>query len=312
MIYVNFAKSTKKYIIDSMGFLKTLFSGKVETPEEKKKVEESKNFDVLKYDGVKALRAGEAAHAVELFTHALGLQEDLEVRDYLSQALIHSDRLEEAYEQLEKLSEAEPENVQLLVRMTDVAYMMEDYDRMEELCEKAMLIDKDNPMLLMLYARACVGRGDLVNAVAMLSKAIAMREDYGDAYLMRGDTLLEMGDVASAEEDAKWLDEHTSGIEEVLLLNARVEERKGEHQKAIAYYDQVIKANPFNATAFSERGKIKLALGDKEGAEADMRSLLELEPQRAEGVNGEYSAEGTEDIARKVEQAYRNNNPLGL
>ena len=65
MIYVNFAKSTKKYIIDSMGFLKTLFSGKVETPEEKKKVEESKNFDVLKYDGVKALRAGEAAHAVE-------------------------------------------------------------------------------------------------------------------------------------------------------------------------------------------------------------------------------------------------------
>ncbi|MBQ5505551.1 MAG: hypothetical protein IIT85_00215, partial [Prevotella sp.] len=83
-------------------------------------------------------------------------------------------------------------------------------------------------------------------------------------------------------------------------------------QKAIAYYDQVIKANPFNATAFSERGKIKLALGDKEGAEADMRSLLELEPQRAEGVNGEYSAEGTEDIARKVEQAYRNNNPLGL
>ncbi|MBQ2167812.1 MAG: hypothetical protein II449_01015, partial [Prevotella sp.] len=160
-----------------------MFSGKVETPEEKKKVEESKNFDVLKYDGVKALRAGEAAHAVELFTHALGLQEDLEVRDYLSQALIHSDRLEEAYEQLEKLSEAEPENVQLLVRMTDVAYMMEDYDRMEELCEKAMLIDKDNPMLLMLYARACVGRGDLVNAVAMLSKAIAMREDYGDAYL---------------------------------------------------------------------------------------------------------------------------------
>ena len=40
--------------------------------------------------------------------------------------------------------------------------------------------------------------------------------------------------------------------------------------------------------------------------------MQRVEPQRAEGVNGEYSAEGTEDIARKVEQAYRNNNPLGL
>lgn len=295
-----------------MGFLKTLFSGKVETPEEKKKMEESKNFDVLKYDGVKALRVGEPARAVELFIHALDMQEDLEVRDYLSQALIHVDRLEEAYEQLEKLSEAEPENVQLLVRMTDVAYMMEDYDRMEELCEKAMLIDKDNPMLLMLYARACIGRGDLVNAVAMLTKAIAMREDFGDAYLLRGETLLEMGDMVNADEDAKWLDEHTSGIEEVLLLNARVEERKGNHQKAISYYDQVIKTNPFCAVAFRERGQIKLALGDKDGADADMRSLLELEPQRAEGVNGEFTAEGTEDIARKVEQAYRNSNPFGL
>lgn len=272
-----------------MGFLKTLFSGKVETPEEKKKEVESKNFDVLKYDGVKALRVGDFSYAVDLFQHALSMQEDLEIRDYLSQALIHIDRLEEAYEQLEKLSEAEPKNVQLLVRMADVTYMMEDYDRMEELCEKAMLIDKDNPMLLMLYARACKGRGDLVNAIAMLTKAISMREDFGDAYLMRGDTLLEMGDVASADEDAKWLDERTSGIEEVLLLNARVEERKGEHQKAIGYYNQVIKANPFNAIAFEERGKIKLAIGDKAGADADMRALLELEPQRAEGVNGEYS-----------------------
>ncbi len=295
-----------------MGFLKSLFNGKVETPEEKKKEEESRNFDVLKYDGVKALRMGELAHAVDLFTHALTMQEDLEVRDYLSQALIHVGRLEEAYEQLQKLADAEPENVQLLVRMTDVAYMLEDYDRMEELCERAMLIDKDNPMLLVLYARACIGRGDLVNAVAMLTKAITMREDNGDARLLRGDTLLEMGDVEGADEDAKWLDDHSSGIEEVLLLNARIEERKGNHEGAIEYYNKVVKANPFHATAFKERGAVKLALGDKKGAEEDMRSFLELNPAEAEGVNGDFSAEGTEDIARKVEQAYRDSNPFGL
>ncbi len=295
-----------------MGFLKSLFNGKVETPEEKKKEEESRNFDVLKYDGVKALRLGESAHAVELFTRALEMQDDLEVRDYLSQALIHVNRLDEAYEQLQQLAAAEPENVQLLVRMTDVAYMLEDYDRMEELCERAMLIDKDNPMLMVLYARACIGRGDLVNAVAMLTRAITLREDNGDARLLRGEMLLEMGDVESADEDAKWLDDHSSGIEEVLMLNARIEERKGNHEKAIEYYDQVVKANPFHAAAFKERGAVRLAIGDKEGAEADMRSYLELNPEGMDEVTGEYSAEGKEDIGRQVEQAYRNSNPFGL
>ena len=43
-----------------------------------------------------------------------------------------------------------------------------------------------------------------------------------------------------------------------------------------------------------------------------MRSFLELNPAEAEGVNGDFSAEGTEDIARKVEQAYRDSNPFGL
>ena len=289
-----------------------MFNGKVETPEEKKKEEESRNFDVLKYDGVKALRLGESAHAVELFTRALEMQDDLEVRDYLSQALIHVNRLEEAYDQLQQLAAAEPENVQLLVRMTDVAYMLEDYDRMEELCERAMLVDKDNPMLMVLYARACIGRGDLVNAVAMLTRAITMREDNGDARLLRGEMLLEMGDVESADEDAKWLDDHSSGVEEVLMLNARIEERKGNHEKAVEYYDQVVKANPFHAVAFKERGAVRLAIGDKEGAEADMRSYLELNPEGMDEVTGEYTAEGKEDIGRQVEQAYRNSNPFGL
>ena len=38
-----------------MNILKALFGGKTEDPEERKKDEETKNFDILKFDGVKAL-----------------------------------------------------------------------------------------------------------------------------------------------------------------------------------------------------------------------------------------------------------------
>ncbi len=55
------------------------------------------------------------------------LKDDLETRDYLSQAFIRSNDLPAANEQLQRLAEAEPANVQIWLRMAEVAYMMEDY-----------------------------------------------------------------------------------------------------------------------------------------------------------------------------------------
>ena len=49
------------------------------------KPNESKNFDVLKYDGVRALKQHQFDYAVQCFVHALQLKsDDLECRDYLS------------------------------------------------------------------------------------------------------------------------------------------------------------------------------------------------------------------------------------
>lgn len=295
-----------------MGFFKSLFGGASESPEDKKKEEESKNFDVLKYDGVRALNQGQAAYAVRCFQHALELRDDLETRDYLSLAYVRTGDLLLAYEQLQKLAEAQPDNQQILLRMAEVAYMMEDYGALSSACEKAMLIDGGNPMVHYLYARGCAGQGDDVNAIAMLTKALTLKDDYAEAYLMRGETLLRMGDVAGADDDVKWLVEHLAENEDVLLLKARVEEAKGNRDEAVLIYNKVIELNPFNVAAFRGRGAVKLAQGDKQGAEEDMRMVLELNPHEADGVNGQYTAEGTEDIAQKVQEAYRNNNPFGL
>ena len=52
-----------------------------------------------------------------------------------------------------------------------------------------------------------------------------------------------------------------------------------------------------------------MAKGDKEGAEADMRKYLELRPEELNGVNGEYKAEGVEEMMKR---AYSAINPFGL
>ena len=292
-----------------MNFFRSLFGGSEEKPEEKKREEDAKNFDVLKFDGVRAMRGGEMLYAIKCFSHALELKEDLEIRDYLSQALIHNNELLPAFEQLQKLADAQPDNQEIFIRMANIAFMMEDYGAMADACEKALLIDKENSLVQYLYARACIGQGDVVNAIAMLTKAIALKEDYDDAYLLRGETLLEMGDVEGADEDARYLLEKVNDSEDVLLLKARIEAKKGNADEAISQYNKVIVANPFCLVAFKERGALRLQQGDKDGAEEDMKQVLELDPNKGADVSGEYSAEGVEEKMRK---AYKANNPFGL
>ena len=292
-----------------MGFFSTLFGGRQLSPEEEKQEQEAKKFDLLKYDGVKAMKMGQADYAVRCFTEALKLHDDLEVHDYLSQVLLRQGNLDAAMNELRTLGDAEPENAQIQIRMAQVAYMQEDYATMETACQQATTLEPENAEPYFLHAEALKGQQNPVGAIAMLTKAISLKEDYAEAYLLRGQTLLVMGDAASAETDADWLLEHVGDHEDVLLLKARVEAAKGQAQEAIRVYDKVIEVNPFQIDAFRERGRLRLDLGDKAGAEQDMQTVLELDPQQMADVSGEYSAEG---IEQRVKQAYSAVNPLGL
>ena len=283
-----------------MNFFKALFGSKPKTPEEDKKETEEHNFDVLKYDGKQAMMQGNTEYAVKCLTHALKIKDDPETRDYLSQALIRQGDLLMAYEHLQKLAETEPDNVKIYIRMANVAYMMEDYNAMSNACEKAMLVDKDMPELMYLYAQACIGLKDSSNAVAMLTKAINLREDYGDAYLLRGETLLADGKLDDAAEDVAWLMERYSETEEVLMLNGRLEKEKGDSDRAMATFNSVIELNPFSIDAYRERAAIKMEQGDKEGYDEDMKKIQEMTPENDE-----------EDIEEKTRQAYKNSNPFG-
>jgi tetratricopeptide (TPR) repeat protein len=292
-----------------MNFFKALFGNSEENSEEKKVQDEEKNFDVFKYDGVRALKMGEFVYAIKCFNSALDIKEDLEIRDYLSQALIHNNELLPAYEQLQIILKAKPDNQAVMLMMAKVTYMLEDYNAMADACEKAMLVDDHNPEVSYLYAQACIGQEDQVNAVAMLTKAISIKADYNEAYLLRGRTLLKMGDVNSADEDACYLIEHNDADEDALMLKAQIEKAKGEMDEAIIYYNKVVDLNPFAIEAYRERGNVKLEKGDKNGATEDMQKVLELDPKQVADVNGEYSAEGVE---QKTKSAYRTIDPFGV
>lgn len=262
-----------------MNIFKKLFGvsqeNKAQTLEDKT-ADDNRNFDILKYDGVKALNAGHNDYALECFDRALAIKEDLDIRDYMSRACIALGDLPNAYRQLQKLADARPDNINIFLRMAHVAYMMEDYVVMGTVCEKALLIDKDSCEALYLYAQSCNGTGDSSNAVAMLTKAVSLKDEYADAYLLRGEINLDDGNLEAAGEDAAWLIDHFPENEDALMLQAKIELARNSYAEAIKYFDGVIGANPFRLEAYSLRGEARRNVGDEEGAKADLEYAAKL------------------------------------
>lgn len=292
-----------------MGFWKSFFGGEEQNPEEEKKDAEAKQFDLMKYDGVKAMRIGQFEYAEKCFREALKVHDDLEIHDYLSQTLMHLNRLQESLEELLLISREEPDNSSVMIQAAHVAYMLENYAQMHSLAEQAQALDPENATAYYQMAQADLGQGDLVNGIAQLTKAIVLNENHGDARLLRAKTLLMMGDLDGAEQDVNWLMEHTEAEEDVLLTAARIAHAKGNDDDALNIYNKVVDVNPFQIDAYRERGQIKFDRGDKGGAQEDMQKVLELNPNETADVNGDYSAEGVE---QQVKRAYSNMNPFGI
>lgn len=295
-----------------MGFFKSIFGVDNNNTENTKQQEDNKNFDILSYDGARALKQGNAEYAIKCFNHALAIKDDAVVREQLADALYQQGSYAQAQEQYGKLTELEPDNAALLMRKVEVEFLADMFEEVVADCSHLLELQPDNSRACLLYARGFIGQGSDIQAIAMLTKAIALADDNLDAYLLRGQLLQKLGDLNGAESDAAKLVAEAPDSEEAQLLMARITEAQGKHQEAIDTYNKVINLNPFSVEAFKERGAIKLALGDKEGAEADMRQVLEIAPDTLDGTNGDFTAEGREGIQCKVEQAYQNINPLGL
>ena len=292
-----------------MGFWKSFFGGEPDSPEEEKKNAEAKNFDLLKYDGVKALRLHRTDYAIRCFREALRLRDDAETRDYLQQALTADGQLTEALAELRHILDMQPGNTAVMLQAAHVAFMLEDYAQMAALCQQALDATPDSAAAHFQMAQALLGQGDNVTAIAHLTKAIALNEQRGEARLLRAQTLMRMGELKGAREDTDWLLNHTDDHEDVLLMAARLATAEGKKEEAISIYNKVEELNPFQLDVLRERGRLKMDMGDKQGAEQDMRHLLELNPGELDGANGEYQAEGVEKMMKR---AYSPINPFGL
>ena len=327
-----------------MGFLKTLFGGREESPEEKAERRRGRDFDILKYDGVRACRMGEIEYAIRCFREALALRDDTETAIYLAEALLSGNQPEEARRVLAKQAEGKPGDIGIRLAMARADEMMQDYALMDEDCRAALQIDNGHAGALYRSARAKHALHDELDAVALLTQAIVQDGHLAEAYLLRAEILRAMGSLTEAEADIDHLLENDGAEQapgEAMMLKAELRLQQGDAPTAITYYNKVKTQNPLMGKAYvglstayaanrqldralstmdeavelmpdfsegyKERGRIRLMLNDRDGAADDLKKALETSPEAAKAFEGKFS-----NIEQEMNQQYKDRNPYGF
>ncbi len=300
-----------------MGIFSSLFGGN-KTSEEK----QEKNFDILKYDGIRAMRIGKLTYAIKCLEEATAIREDMEAMQHLANCYVRINQSDDARTILNRMTTLFSDQPIVFQSLANLCYMQEDYAGMNEACQKALAINNQNPATYFLSAKAAVGLNNAIQAIAMLTRAIALDENFAEAYQMRAEILWSMHQAKDAAEDIQKLLEMNPEDESALLLKGEILAVKGEEETALELFNQVLSLNPFNekayilkgsyylmkkdydkaikiydealevqpnfAQAYHERGRVKLAKGDKQGAMEDMKKAIELAPENGANINGEY------------------------
>ncbi len=234
-----------------MGFFKSFFSGKSDNPENEKQKNEQKNFEIFKYDGMRAQRMGRTDYAIKCFTEALAIQEDFETMGYLVQVCIQTNKLDEAHKLLERMTEIEPEHTSSYLSLANVCYMQEDYPAMADAAKKAIEIEEGNAIAHYLLGKADNGQGDGIMCIAHLTKAIVLKDDFTEARLLRAEALAQMQQYKEAMEDIDAILAQDPEDEGAILLRGKIEEATGNKEKAESSYQKVTELNPFTSPKIS-------------------------------------------------------------
>lgn len=301
-----------------MGIFSSIFGGN-------KKAEDNKerNFDILKYDGIRAMRIGKLTYALKCFEEATALQEDLETMQHQANCYIRVNRMDDARQLMNRMTEIASDQPLVFQSLASLCYMQEDYTGMNEACQKALALNDQDPATYFLAAKAALGMSNGIQTIAMLTKVIMLNEEFVEAYQIRAEVLWSMRQAKDANEDIEKILGMNPEDENALLLKGEILAVSGEEENAMELIDQVLALNPFNekayilkgsyflaqkefdkaievynealeinpnfAQAYHERGRVKLAKGDKQGSMEDMKKAIEMAPENGANISGEYN-----------------------
>jgi tetratricopeptide (TPR) repeat protein len=263
-------------------FFKSLFSpSTTESADDIQAKAVQKNFDIFKYDGIRAQRMGQVSYAIKCYIEALKIKDDTEVMGMLINAYSSIHETEEALQVAHRLVAFEPENKNVLLTRATLFHLLAREEEALADCLRLVEPETTSPAPWLLLARIKKTMNDLPGAVAGLTQAISLQEDWVDAYLLRAEVFLEENKMEEALQDVEKLLTLAPEEETAYLLRGRIHEKAGRLDEAMDNYTQVIELNPFNEEAILLRSRLLLAGGKYDEAIVSLDEAIEIKPDFA-------------------------------
>lgn len=317
-----------------MGIFSSIFGGGNKSPENQ--------YDILCDDGVRAMQMGEFQYAEKCLTAALELKHELRTVGLLAEVFLHTENNEKALPLLQEMvKNAEGDSLEICLLLAQTQGKTQAYADERATCEHILQQHEAEPRALYLLAEAEHGLHEDFMAIAHLTQCLAKEPKYQHALLLRADVLKQMGQWNEVLVDAETLvdidaenesyhllraeafaalgktDEAVVDLKAVQALNpfsreavlklGSLYEQTAQWDKALAVYDEAINMQPKFAAAYKARGGVKNHLKDVAGAAEDLKRSLELEPELAKAVDGEYA-----NVENEMKERYKRMNPYGF
>jgi tetratricopeptide (TPR) repeat protein len=210
---------------------------------------------------------------------------------WLPALLLHADALREqgalhaaqtAYRDV--LAQAAPTSPERGAALTNLGWMLVQTGHMDEglaLCQQAAALPSDYALSLQNLGRVLLEYGRLDEAMAALEQALNRAPNVPMLSLLIGRAWDELGD---ADEARHWLGralQLDDNLHEARVALASLEADHDSFDAALTLLEQVLTAAPERVDALQVKARVRLQLGDVDGAVADHRAAIALQPNNA-------------------------------
>ncbi|HEX8068901.1 MAG TPA: tetratricopeptide repeat protein [Pyrinomonadaceae bacterium] len=197
--------------------------------------------------------------------------------------LVQQQRNEQAEAELRKAVEVEPDNREARRTLASFYISLKQFDRAEEVVKAWADLDKARPEGRAVLADFYSTIGRDADALRVYQEIVAQAPDYTRGRYRLGEIMLQRGDVAGAQAQAKAVLDKNPNDGQALRLRARAYLQEDEARKAAEDLAQVLKAEPRDQTALYFMAQAQIGLKQIEQARSYAGDLEKYYPEYLPG-----------------------------
>jgi arylsulfatase A-like enzyme/Tfp pilus assembly protein PilF len=182
---------------------------------------------------------------------------------------------------LDRQLKADAGNVRALIAMGEILSEEKRYDEVVAICKQALAVDPNQARAYELMAEIHMNANDHRAAQPLLRKVVEIQPKLTRSRNNLAASLIGTGEIAEAERILQDILREYPKFPNANFHLALVRERQGRPAEARAAYETELKHHPKSFVARFNLGDLMLRSRDTAGAEREMRTLIEQQPDNA-------------------------------